>query len=54
MCSDELQLSRPAAFSFLAAAFHAKRSEHQAIAFNLALLALAVFVAYGRWFVHPL
>jgi uncharacterized membrane protein len=38
----------------LAAAFHAKRSEYQAIAFNLVLLALAVFVAYGRWFIHPL
>jgi uncharacterized membrane protein YphA (DoxX/SURF4 family) len=38
----------------LAAAFHARRSEHQGIAFNLVLLALAVFVAYGRWFVRPL
>ena len=38
----------------LAAAFHAKRSEYPAIVMNLVIMALAVFVAYGRWFAHPL
>jgi len=38
----------------LAAGFHAKRGEAYGIVFNLVLLVLAVFVAYGRWFVHPL
>jgi uncharacterized membrane protein YphA (DoxX/SURF4 family) len=33
-----------------AAIFHAKRKENPAIIINLILLALAVFVAYGRWF----
>lgn len=32
----------------LAAAFHAKRKEYQAIGMNVILLALAVFVAIGR------
>lgn len=38
----------------LAAGFHARRGEYQGIVFNLVLLALAVLVAYGRWFVRPL
>jgi len=38
----------------LAAGFHARRGEGQGIAVNTVLLALAAFVAYGRWFVRPL
>ncbi|MFJ7828387.1 DoxX family protein [Psychrobacillus sp. NPDC096623] len=33
----------------LAAVFHAKRKENQAIGMNIILLALALFVAIGRW-----
>lgn len=33
----------------LAAGFHLKRGENQAIVANLVLGALAAFVAYGRW-----
>jgi uncharacterized membrane protein YphA (DoxX/SURF4 family) len=33
----------------LAAGFHVKRKENQAIPMNLILLALALFVAFGRW-----
>jgi hypothetical protein len=33
----------------LAAEFHAKRKENQAIGMNLIFLALAIFVAIGRW-----
>jgi uncharacterized membrane protein YphA (DoxX/SURF4 family) len=33
----------------LAAGFHLKRGEHQAIVMNLVLGAVAAFVAYGRW-----
>lgn len=33
----------------LAAVFHAKRKENQAIGMNIILLALAIFVAIGRW-----
>lgn len=38
----------------LAAGFHARRGEGQAVALNAVLLLLAAFVAYGRWFVSPL
>jgi uncharacterized membrane protein YphA (DoxX/SURF4 family) len=38
----------------LAIGFHASRREGQAIAFNSVLLALAVFVVYGRFIVIPL
>jgi len=31
-----------------------RRGEGQGIAVNTVLLALAAFVAYGRWFVRPL
>lgn len=34
----------------LATIFHIRRGESSVIIFNLVLLALAVFVAYGRWF----
>ncbi|MFC5702678.1 DoxX family protein [Cohnella faecalis] len=33
----------------LAAGFHAKRKENQAIGMNILFLALAIFVAVGRW-----
>ncbi|MEH7122232.1 DoxX family protein [Bacillus sp. JJ1532] len=33
----------------LAAGFHIKRNENKAIGMNLILLALAIFVAIGRW-----
>ncbi|WP_066255980.1 DoxX family protein [Neobacillus drentensis] len=33
----------------LAAGFHLKRKENQAIGMNIILLALAIFVAIGRW-----
>jgi uncharacterized membrane protein YphA (DoxX/SURF4 family) len=38
----------------LAAIFHLPRREYPNIVFNLVLLALAAFVAYGRWFIAPL
>jgi uncharacterized membrane protein YphA (DoxX/SURF4 family) len=38
----------------LAMGFHMKRGEGQAIIFNLVLLVLAAFVAYGRSMVVPL
>lgn len=38
----------------LAAIFHATRREPQGIVFNIVLLILAGFVAYGRWFIVPL
>lgn len=34
----------------LGAIFHAQRGEFPVIAFNVILVALAVFVAYARWF----
>jgi uncharacterized membrane protein YphA (DoxX/SURF4 family) len=37
-----------------ATVFHANREEYQQIASNLVLLAMAAFVAYGRWRVAPL
>lgn len=37
----------------LAAIFHATRQEGQGIVFNIVLLALAVFVAYGRFVLAP-
>ena len=37
----------------LAIVFHARRGESSAIIYNLVLLALAVFVAYGRWVLLP-
>lgn len=37
----------------VAAAFHARRGENQAIGLNVVLLVLAAFVAYGRWFLRP-
>ncbi len=37
----------------LAMGFHATRREAPAIGFNFVLLALATFVAYGRFFVLP-
>ena len=33
----------------LAVVFHAKRKENQAIAMNIIVLALTIFVAIGRW-----
>ncbi|MBT2756858.1 DoxX family protein [Mesobacillus foraminis] len=33
----------------LAAGFHSKRKEYQAIGTNIIFLALAIFVAIGRW-----
>jgi uncharacterized membrane protein YphA (DoxX/SURF4 family) len=36
----------------LAAVFHVKRSEQQAIVFNVVLLLFSAFVAYGRWFIE--
>lgn len=33
----------------LAAGFHAKRKENQSIGMNIIFLALAIFVAFGRW-----
>jgi hypothetical protein len=41
------------AVMLLAAGFHAKRGEYQAVAFTLTLAGLAVFVAYGRWQLVP-
>jgi uncharacterized membrane protein YphA (DoxX/SURF4 family) len=38
----------------LAAGFHATRREYPNIVFNLILLALTAFVAYGRWMLAPL
>ncbi|MCB0044674.1 MAG: DoxX family protein [Caldilineaceae bacterium] len=38
----------------LAIIFHAMRRESQAIVFNVVLLVLAVFVAYGRFTLVPL
>ena len=38
----------------LAALFHLRRGEYPAIVINLVLLALAVFVAYGRFVLAPL
>src|SRR3954447_18934676 len=38
----------------LAAVFHIRRGETQAVVSNLVLLALAAFVAYGRWMIVPL
>jgi uncharacterized membrane protein YphA (DoxX/SURF4 family) len=38
----------------LAIGFHASRREVPAIGFNLVLLALAAFVAYGRFLIVPL
>ncbi len=38
----------------LAAVFHLRRGEIPLIGVNLALLALAAFVAYGRWRLRPL
>ncbi|MGH2542408.1 MAG: DoxX family protein [Ardenticatenaceae bacterium] len=38
----------------LAAGFHARRREFQDLIMNVALLAPAVFVAYGRWRIVPL
>jgi uncharacterized membrane protein YphA (DoxX/SURF4 family) len=38
----------------LAAGFHATRAEFGPIIFNLVLLALAAFIAYGRWKLVPI
>ncbi len=38
----------------LAIGFHAMRREYPNIVFNLILLVLAAFVAYGRWAIVPL
>jgi uncharacterized membrane protein YphA (DoxX/SURF4 family) len=38
----------------LAAGFHATRREYPNIVFNLILVALMAFVAYGRWMLAPL
>jgi uncharacterized membrane protein YphA (DoxX/SURF4 family) len=43
-----------ATIMILAAGFHMSRREGQAIVFNVVLLALAAFVAYGRFFMAPL
>ena len=37
----------------LAIAFHVSRREYSAVGINVVLLALAAFVAYGRWQVAP-
>jgi putative oxidoreductase len=37
----------------LAIAFHVSRREYSALGINVVLLALAAFVAYGRWQVAP-
>ena len=38
----------------LAAGFHGMRREYSSILFNLVLLVLSAFVAYGRWVIAPL
>jgi hypothetical protein len=38
----------------LAAGFHVMRREYRNAVFNLVLLALCAFVAYGRWVIAPL
>lgn len=43
-----------ASMMVLAAGFHALRREYPNIVFNLILLALTAFVAYGRWVLAPL
>ncbi len=42
-----------AAVMVCAVAFHAMRREYSAVGINVILLALAVFVAYGRWQIVP-
>jgi uncharacterized membrane protein YphA (DoxX/SURF4 family) len=37
-----------------AAIYHIPRREYPNVGFNLVLLALSAFVAYGRWFIEPL
>jgi uncharacterized membrane protein len=43
-----------AVIMLLAAGFHITRREYPNIVFNIILLALAAFVAYGRWVLGPL
>ncbi len=43
-----------AVIMLLAIGFHAMRREYPNIVFNLILLVLAAFVAYGRWAIVPL
>lgn len=38
----------------LAAVFHFRRKEYPNIVFNLILLALVAFIAYGRWVLVPI
>jgi uncharacterized membrane protein len=40
-----------AGIMILAGGFHIKRKENKAIWLNLILLILALFIAYGRWFI---
>jgi uncharacterized membrane protein YphA (DoxX/SURF4 family) len=49
-----LAASGLALIMLLAAGFHLVRREYPSIAFNLVLLVLAAFVAYGRFMVVPL
>jgi putative oxidoreductase len=42
------------AIMLLAILFHLRRGEYPNIVFNLTLLTLAAFVAYGRWVLVPL
>lgn len=37
----------------LAVGFHVMRREYSAVGFNIVLLVLAAFVAYGRWQIAP-
>jgi DoxX-like family len=43
-----------AVIMLLASGFHAMRRGYPNIGVNLVLLALAAFVAYGRWMIAPL
>jgi len=42
-----------AAIMVIAMALHARRKEYSAIGFTALLFLMAVFVAYGRWFLVP-
>jgi uncharacterized membrane protein len=43
-----------AVMMLLAAGFHLPRKEYPNMVFNLILLALAAFIAYGRYFIAPI
>ena len=42
-----------AVIMILAGGFHVKRKENKAIWMNFIFLLLALFIAYGRWFIVP-